>query len=90
MRVPSSFNLLQLAAASTISVTKWEQQIFFIIIIIFAIRMWPNDVPKHSHCFPSEATESLITSQDPAILSKQSSSHQKSPYEAEIKYFFLE
>lgn len=52
--------------------------------------MWPNDVPKHSHCFPSEATESLITSQDPAILSKQSSSHQKNPYEAEIKYFFLE
>lgn len=49
--------------------------------------MWPNGVPKHSHCFPSETTESLITSQDPAILSKQSSSHQKDLYEAEIKYF---
>lgn len=51
--------------------------------------MWPNGVPKHSHCFPSETTESLITSQDPAILSKQSSSHQKDLYEAEIKYFFF-
>lgn len=91
MSVLSSLDLLQLAVASAIALTKRELQIFF------PVGMWPKVVPNHFYCFPDKAEGRLIIRLDPhrqAIRSMQSphdtnASHQKDPYETERQKKFL-